>query len=224
MALSTHASIAERMFDRERLVRTCDCLAVAIAISLPWSTSATGILVGLWLVVLIPTLDLAGVRRELLTLAGGLPVFLWAFGVIGMIWADVSLSERLHGLGSFHKLLVIPLLIFHFRRSGGGEWVTKGFLLSCVALLAYSWMVLFLPDLPGGHRFSPGVPVKDYISQSAMFTIAIAITIELAVQAWRNTRADIAIALVVLALLFLANILFVATSRTAIVVVPVILL
>jgi len=33
---------------RKRLATVADVLAVAIAVSLPWSTSVTGILVGLW--------------------------------------------------------------------------------------------------------------------------------------------------------------------------------
>ena len=61
-------------FDRVRLARLADWLAVAVAASLPWSTSATGILVALWLLALIPTLNWDDIRRELATPAGGLPV------------------------------------------------------------------------------------------------------------------------------------------------------
>ena len=48
---------------------------------------------------MLPTLDPASVRRELESAAGGLPVLLWCLGVIGMLWADVSWTERFHGLG-----------------------------------------------------------------------------------------------------------------------------
>ena len=34
----------------------------------------------LWLIAVLPTLDVAAVRREIMTPAGGLPVLLWAFG------------------------------------------------------------------------------------------------------------------------------------------------
>src|SRR5262245_3466430 len=101
--------------DRARLATIADGLAGAVAVSLPWSTSATGILIVLWLVAVVPTLDVASVRRELVTAAGGLPVLLWALGAVGMLWADASWSDRLDGLGSFHKLLVIPLLLAQFR-------------------------------------------------------------------------------------------------------------
>jgi O-antigen ligase len=65
--------------------RVADGLAVALAASLPWSTSATGVLAGLWLLAVIPTLDAAALRRVLSTPAGGLPVMLWALGLVGML-------------------------------------------------------------------------------------------------------------------------------------------
>ena len=85
----------------------------------------------IWLLALIPTLDLAAVTRELRTAAGGLPVLLWLFAALGMLWADATLAERIAGLGGFHKLLVIPLLLAQFRRSERGILVLYGFLVSC---------------------------------------------------------------------------------------------
>jgi hypothetical protein len=66
--MSAPSSIAR--FDRAFFVRLADWLAVAVA----WSTSAVGIAIAAWLVVLLPTLDAAAVKRELGTAAGGLPV------------------------------------------------------------------------------------------------------------------------------------------------------
>ncbi len=109
------------------LSRIADGLVVAVAVSLPWSTSATGILLVLWLLALIPTLDWPSVRRELMTPAGGLPVLLVLLGVLGMAWADVSLIERWKGLNSFFKLLAIPLLMAQFRRSGRGAGRVRRF-------------------------------------------------------------------------------------------------
>src|SRR5450756_2609395 len=111
-------------FNRALLTRAADALAVAVAISLPWSTSATSILVIVWLAVLLPTLRLAELRRELTTAAGGLPVLLLLFGIAGMLWADVALIERWRGLDSFLKLLVIPLLLIQYRRSDRGLWLS----------------------------------------------------------------------------------------------------
>src|SRR5499427_4774930 len=128
-----------------RLVQIADGLATAVAVSLPWSTSATGILIVLWLIALVPTLDAASLRREVLSPAGGLPVLLWAIAVIGMLWADVSWSERIAGLSGFHKLLFIPFLLAQFRRSGQARWAIVGFLASCVVLLAVSWVLVLVP-------------------------------------------------------------------------------
>ena len=88
-----------------------------MAIALPWSTSATAILLVIWLITLIPTLNLAAIWREVKTLVGGLPVLLWLLGAFGVLWADVSWPDRVGGLGSFHRLLMIPVLLAHFRRS-----------------------------------------------------------------------------------------------------------
>ena len=71
---------------RAKLVRISDSLMVAAAVSLPWSTSATGILLVLWLLALFPTLEWSDVRRELMTPAGGLPLLLVLIGVLGTTW------------------------------------------------------------------------------------------------------------------------------------------
>src|SRR5665647_35621 len=130
------ASILNR-FDAARLARLTDGLAVAVAASLPWSTSATGVLIVLWLIALIPTLNWANLRRELVTPAGGLPVLLFLLGVLGMLWADVAWIERWKGVESFLKLATIPLLLVQFRRSDRGTLVFGGYVVSCVVLLLW---------------------------------------------------------------------------------------
>ena len=59
-------------FDRAGLARIADALVVTIAVSLPWSTSVTAILLVLWLIIELPTLDWADVRRAVMTPAGWL--------------------------------------------------------------------------------------------------------------------------------------------------------
>ena len=153
-----------------RLGQIADGLAAAVAVSLPWSTSATSILIVLWIIAVVPTLDIVSVRRELLSAAGGLPVLLWALGVVGMLWADVSWSERIAGLSGFHKLLLVPLLLARFRRSQHANWVILGFLASSLVLLVVSWALVLTPGLSWRGR-ELGVPVKNYILQSAIFAI-----------------------------------------------------
>ena len=210
-------------FDLARLSRLADALVVAIAVSLPWSTSATSILIVLWLLAFLPTLQLADLRQEASTAAGGLPLLLFVLGAIGMAWADVPLKERLYGCESFLRLLVIPLLLIQFRRSPRGRPVLIGFLASCVLLLTASYLVALWPGLPHPGR-EYGSAVKSYIAQSAEFTICAFALAYLAGEAWQRRQATRCLLLTLLAAAFLIDIFFVATSRTTLVVIPVLLI
>jgi O-antigen ligase len=202
--------------DRTRLAKIADGLAVAIAVSLPWSTSATGILLVLLLLALIPTLDWPDLRRELVTPAGGLPVLLVSLGILGMAWADVSLAERWGGVGSFFKLLVIPLLLVQFRRSERGWWVFGAYVVSCVALLVISTFI-HDPTRP------EGLLVKNGATQSGEFVTCIFGLLFVAVECVERRRWWWLAGLVTVMLGMLANMFYVATGRTALVVIPVLL-
>lgn len=220
------ATLTATFFDRARLERAADALAVAAVVSMPWSTTATSILLVLWLVVLVPTLDWPAVRREIWTPAGGLPVLFCLLGIVGMLWADVPWPERFGGLNSFHRMLFIPLLLAQFRRSGNGRWVMIGFLASCVGLLLLSylhavWRTLY--PAPYSNIFLPGIPVKDHILQSGEFQICVFGLAYAAVEAWRAQQRRLALVLALLACVFLANIVYIATGRTTVVVMPVLL-
>jgi O-antigen ligase len=153
------------------LMRLADWLVVLIAIALPWSTSATAICIVAWLVAVLPTLDLASVRRELESAAGGLPVLLWCLGVIGMVWADVSWTERFQGLGSFHRLLVIPLLLAQFRRTEHGMPVIYGFLISSALALIATYVLTLTPGLTWRGPKGDGIAAHDDIFQSSVAVI-----------------------------------------------------
>lgn len=217
------ANSIARLFERTQLARLADGLAVAVAVSLPWSTSATGILLVLWLLAFVPTLTWPDIRRELATPAGGLPVLLLLLGVIGMAWADVSWHARWGGLDGFAKLLVIPLLMAQFRRSENGHRVFIGFLLACIALLIGSWLVAIWPGLrPGDH--DPGVAVKNYIVQSAEFAICAMVLVHFAIERGRESRWMVSTVLAVVSLAFFFDIFFISTSRTTLVILPALVL
>jgi O-antigen ligase len=208
-----------KALDLRTVAQAADWLAVGVAVSLPWSTSATSILIVLWLLAVLPTLDVAAVRRAVASWAGGLPVLLWLVAVAGMLWADVSWSARIDGLGGYHRLLVIPLLLAQFRRSQRGIHVLYGFLLSATCLLAASWVTALIPALAVNGKM-PGVPVKDYVLQSGIFLICAVALIGVALDYWRARNRRMTLALIALAALFLFNIAFVITSRTVLVVAP----
>jgi O-antigen ligase len=113
------------MFDRKHFARLADCLAIALAVSLPWSTTATGILAGLWLLAFVPTLNLQLLRRVIFTYAGGLPVLLVALGAVGMFWAEVPWAERIGGIASYqvvvHTAALHPWLGIRRRRRHHGR-------------------------------------------------------------------------------------------------------
>ena len=214
------AAFRAKAFDRRALESAADWLAVAVAVSLPWSTTATSILTIVWLLAVLPTLDVAAIKRELFTAAGGLPVALWALGGLGLFWADVSWGDRLAGYSSFYRFLAIPLLLAQFRRSEHGMRVLVGFFAAVVGMLLFSWTVVLFPALPW-HPTQYGVPVKDYILQSGEFLICAFVLLAIAFDDARAGRWRPVIGSLALAILFLANIAFVAAARTTLLVAPV---
>jgi len=202
---------------RKKLATWADILAVAIAVSLPWSTSATGILVGVWFFTLLPFLRWDEIRREILTSAGGLPVLLVLLGIAGMLWADVPWPERWRGLDSFLKLLAIPLLLVQFRRSERGSWVFAGYLLSCVALLAVTTIVIAVPPLAATFLRWDNVIVKNAATQSGEFVICIFGLMYLIIGARERKHWPWLLACAAVILAMFANIFYASTGRTAIV-------
>ena len=210
---------------QKRLATGADILAVAIAVSLPWSTSATAILVGVWFFTLLPVLRLEEIRRKILTPAGGLPVLLVLLGIAGMVWADVTLLERWKGLDSFLKLLAIPLLLVQFRRSERGTWVFAGYLLSCVILLVVTAIVMAVPPLATTLLHYDHVVVKNAATQSGEFVICIfgLLYLLVVVGTGEQKRWPWVLAGTAIILAMLANIFYVSTGRTALVAIFVLL-
>jgi O-antigen ligase len=202
--------------DRVRLAAFADYLAAAVVISLPWSTSATSILVGLWVVAVALTLDAKSLQQVGVMPAAALPIALTALAVGGMLWADVAWPERLSGVAPFLKLVAIPILFIQFSRAGGGELMLVAFFASACALLALSWLCALVPQFPWPTKFY-GVPAKDYIIQSGEFTLCSAGLLDRAVAAWGKSRAK-SVFLAGAAFIFIGNIVFIALGRTSLVV------
>jgi O-antigen ligase len=201
---------------RDRFVQLAEGLAVAVVVVLPWSTSATSILVAIWLLVLVPTLDVPSLRRILMTPAGILPVTLWGLGVVGMLWSDAAWADKVDAIRGFHRLLLIPLLLLQFGRTDTGIRVVTAFLVSCTALLALSWTLMLWPEQASSLWPSGGIPFKDYLVQSGEFLLCAFALAHWALDEWRLGRKGLSLALTGLALAFLANIAFVATGRSTV--------
>ncbi|WP_063683752.1 O-antigen ligase family protein [Bradyrhizobium stylosanthis] len=197
------------------LIRTADVLVVLIAASLPWSTTAPSIFVGLWLLAVTPTIDWRDYARELTRPAFVLPFALLLLALVGTLWSEGAWPDRLHAIKPVAKLVLIPPLLHHFSRSERGHWVGLVFLVSCALLAVFSWTVLFNPDWKITATASSGVPVKNYIDQSQEFTLcAFALTLP-AMTFWRDRRTVAAAICLALILLFVTNMVFVAAARTA---------
>ena len=137
-----------------------------------------------------------------------------------MLWADVTWSERCGGLEGFLRLLAIPLLLAQFRRSDKGAWVLYGYLISAICLLLTSWTFALVPALQSRGNFY-GVPVKDYILQAGEFLICGFALLGIAGAFAGQRKWRQALMLIALAVLFLADNAFVVTSRTSLLVTPV---
>jgi O-antigen ligase len=207
-----------------RLEPLADGFIAAAAVSLPWSTSATAVLMVLWFLALIPTLSWVDIRRELATPAGGLPVLLFALGLVGMLWADVTLLERWQGLDSFFKLLAIPLLFVQFRRSARSHWVFVGYLFSCIALLIVTAVVMAIPSLALSLLHFDNVLVKNAATQSGEFVTCIFGLLFFANEEIERRRWTWVFGSSAIIFAMLADIFYASTGRTALAVAVVLLL
>jgi O-antigen ligase len=209
--------------DRSSFARPADWSAVAVAVALPWSTTAVSITIAVWLVFLLPSLDAESLKRTLATPAAGFAVLLWCLGAIGMLWADVNWHDRFAGLDSFHRLLAIPLLLAQFRRSSNGIWVACGFLISSTTVLIASYAIV----LALGHRWHGvyGVPVHDTIFQGTEFLICGFGALGYAALAARQKEVGYwCILIFATGALFLINFAFATASRSALAIASLMLL
>lgn len=203
--------------------RIIDAFAVLVAVALPWSTSLVGIFVVCWLIALSFTLDIRSLVVFLRRPVCALPMMLFALAVLGILWSAAPWGARLHALSPTVKLLVLPLLIYHFERSTRGSWVFVGFLASCTALLAMSWAVILEPRLTIKPVVEYGIPVKNYIAQSQEFSLCAMALLYPVVKLMSQKKFFSAALLVGLSLTFLINVTYVAISRTALFAMPVML-
>ncbi len=202
---------------------TCDVFAILIAVSLPWSTSLVAIFAAALLVSMGPFLDARGFLQSLKRPICVLPIALFALALIGTLWANVPWGVRLYALGPPSKLLMLPVLLYHFERSARGLQVLAAFLASCVLLMALSWIVTVAPALAVKSPHDYGVPVKNYIDQSQEFALCAVVLAYPVIALWQAQRTRLAVLLATVALGFLFNMLFVVVSRTALVTMPVML-
>jgi len=108
--------------------------------------------------------------------------------------------------------------------------VFSAFLVSCALLMLYSFAVAIDPSLSlklyfsrGVYKPEGGIAVRNYIDQSQEFALCAIALVYPIVTLYRAGRLRLAALLALVATGFLANMMFVVVSRTALVTLPVLL-
>jgi O-antigen ligase len=202
--------------------KASDIVAVLLALSLPWSTSLVGIFGVIFVLTVAPTIDRQTFAASLRRPVSALPIALFALALVGTLWSDAPWGVRNYAIGPVAKLLVLPLLVYHFERSARGMWVLTAFLISCSLLMVVSWLVMLNPSLAlkrdGVER---GIFVKNYIDQSQEFALCAVVLAFPIITLLREKKTWQALSLMALSASFIVNMAFVIVSRTAIVTLPV---
>ncbi|WP_316187610.1 MULTISPECIES: O-antigen ligase family protein [unclassified Bradyrhizobium] len=225
-ALAGHpgpALLARRWRDPAAWRTTVDVVAILLAASLPWSTSLVSILGVVMLITMVPFLDVERLLRVLKRPIALAPIALFLLALVGTLWSDVAWGARFYAVGPAAKLLVLPALLYHFQRSERGLWIFTAFLASCVLMVVVSTAVAFNPALALKANADRGIFVKNYIDQGQEFSLcAVALAYPIA-QLLRARRFLPAGLLTAIMIAFLANMIFIVVSRTALVTIPILL-
>lgn len=198
-----------------RPANVSDALAIAVAALLPWSTTATTIAIVAWAASLLFTLRPSDVFEAVRSPYALFAVLLVLLAAAGMFYADVTWAERIKGFGPFYKLLCIPLLIAQFRQSERGLWIAATFLASCGVLVLVSLYLFAWPGLTFRGRDNPGVWVRDYQTQSALFMLCAFGLTAYALRAFRDGRGMPGMLAIVAAIVFFCDVALVLSTGSA---------
>src|ERR1700688_2250209 len=199
----------------ERLLMSRQIAAVATAAMLPFSTSGQAIALSIFVVLALVTVKREEWLAPLATPAAAIPVGLYALIVIGMLWSPTPFAPG-GGVGHYAKLLLIPVAMACAFTPRQGLQIGYGFLAGCLVVLALSFLSFFLPMPPPFRQAMDGVPVKDNAVQSGCFALcAFALALG-GVSAWVGGNRRRAAVMLILALVFLADIFMIFISKTGI--------
>jgi O-antigen ligase len=221
--IPTAILLSKRWRDPAAWVTTTDIFAILVALSLPWSTSLVAIFATALLVSMVRYINVEAFVQSLKRPVCALPIALFALAAVGTLWSDAPWGTRIYAVFPTAKLLVLPVLFYHFERSTRGMQMLVAFLVSCTLLMVMSWIVAFEPGLALKAQAAYGVPVKNYIDQSQEFTLCAVALAYPVVSLVRAKKILLAVLLVAVSLSFVANMMFIIVSRTALVTMPVLL-
>jgi O-antigen ligase len=199
----------------ERLLISRQMAAVATAAMLPVSTSGQAIALSIFVVLALLTVKPEQWLATIMMPAAAIPVGLFVLMVIGMLWSPTPFAPG-GGVGHYAKLLLIPVAMACAFTPRQGLQIGYGFLAGCLVILVLSFLSFFvhLPS-PFSHAMD-GVPVKDNAVQSGCFALcAFALALG-GVNAWVGGNRRRAAAMLILALVFLADVFMIYISKTGI--------
>jgi O-antigen ligase len=146
--------------------------------------------------------------------AAWLPVLLFAFLLVGVLWSMQPIGPALKWVGPYGKLLLIPLLMAMSITPKQAVQIGYGFLTSCIIILAISYVTMLWPSGINVWFKTAGVPFKDNAVQSECFSLCAFGLAVAGVRIWRQGSTRRAIGIMVLALLFFANVFLIYISKT----------
>jgi O-antigen ligase len=230
------SSMSDMAVARERLdaFRTskfwfvgADALGALSALVLPFSTSIFLILLVPLLTIICGSLNVQTFVRSIGRLPSISSLVFFVLAAVGISWSEAGVPDGIRALSPMVKFLAFPFLLYYFERSERGYWVLGTFLVSCTILLLYSWIIVFEPALAlktgrcCGEDY--GVPVRNYIDQGQEFSVCFVALVSAALFFLKDRIWKWSVLAMASAAGFAANLLFVVTSRTALVCIPVML-
>ena len=199
----------------ERLLISRQMAAVATAAMLPVSTSGQAIALSAFVVLAILTIKREQWLATIVTPAAAIPVGLYALIVIGMLWSPTPFAPG-GGVGHYAKLLLVPVAMACAFTPRQGLQIGYGFLAGCLVVLALSFLSFFILLPPPFRHAMDGVPLKDNAVQSGCFALSAFALALGGVNVWVGGNRRRAATMLILALVFLADVFMIYISKTGI--------
>ncbi len=179
----------------ERLLIGRQIAAVATAFMIPVSTSGQAIALSIFVLFVALTVEREEWLVTFATPAAAIPVGLFLLILIGMSWSPTPFAPG-GGVAHYAKLLLIPVAMASF--------------------LVLSFLSFFILLPPPFRHAMDGVPLKDNAVQSGCFALcAFALALG-GVSVWVGGNRRRAAAMIILALVFLADIFMIFISKTGV--------
>jgi O-antigen ligase len=199
----------------QRLLTGRQIAAVTTAFMIPVSTSGQAIALSFFVLFAALTVERKQWLITLATPAAAIPVGLYLLILIGMSWSPTPFAPG-GGVAHYAKLLLIPIAMASAFTPRQALQIGHGFLAGCLVVLVLSFLSFFILLPPPFQHSMGGVPLKDNAVQSGCFALcAFALALGgVRVGVAGNRRR--AAAMIVLALVFLADIFMIFISKTGV--------